>query len=815
MANEQRLGATFSIDTTDLKAGLAQANRMIRESESEFKAAAAGMDDWSSSTDGVRSRINYLSTATELQRKKINALQSEYKRLIDSGLDPTSKEATELRTKINQETTALNKNEKELKSQRSTLERLSSSTDEYSKETKDATNKTKDMDDAVGESSKTMSAAATAAKGAVTAIAAIAAAAAAAVASFLSLAESTREYREDMNKLQTGFQTAGFTAEQATETYKDFFAILGEEDRSVEAVNHLAKLCDSQEELNKWTTIATGVWATFGDSLPIEGLTEAANETAKTGQLTGVLADALNWAGISEDEFQKKLDGCNSESERAALITETLNDLYDDAADKYKELNGDIMDAQRAQSELTDAIAQLGAIAEPIMTELKLLVADLVKEITPFVDLIANGLKGALEGNADASKMLADGLSGILDTILDKLIGLLPSLIDTLAEIVPSIISTILDATPKLLETIVLIVNNIINALGEMLPQILEKIVEIIPLLIIRLVESIPSLLEAAVQLLNALVDAIPIIIDKLLYDIPNITNAIVQTLIESIPILTDGAIQLLMSIVEAIPTIINSIQKNLPRLINSIINGLLDALPIVLEAAVDLLMAIVEAIPKILPEIVTTMPRIIMTISKTLMNHLPDIISTAFKLFLGIIEAIPKIQGELVRSIPDIVKTTISILANSIPEMIKAGADLLGGLITGLLDWETIKRAIGDLGDSIVQGFKNFFGIKSPSRLMRDQIGKNLALGIGEGFEDNIIDVKKAMVNSLDGMTTELGDINVNDNKGVANKSNGQNIVVNQYNTYSQAHTRYELFKTKQQTAAAVRLAIGGGASK
>ena len=110
--------------------------------------------------------------------------------------------------------------------------------------------------------------------------------------SFLDLAESTRKYREDHAKLDAAFTTAGFTAEQAGEAYTGFYAILGEEDRSVEAVNHLAKLCSTEEELAQWTDIAAGVWATFGDSLPIEGLTEAANETAKTGTITGQLADA-------------------------------------------------------------------------------------------------------------------------------------------------------------------------------------------------------------------------------------------------------------------------------------------------------------------------------------------------------------------------------------------------------------------------------------------------------------------------------------------------------------------------------------------
>ena len=128
-----------------------------------------------------------------------------------------------------------------------------------------------------------------------------------AVKQITDLAAETREYREDLARLEAAFTTAGSTSEQATAIYKDFYAVLGEEDRSVEAVNHLAQLCDTEEQLNKWTTICTGVVATFGDSLPIEGLTEAANETAKVGQVTGPLADALNWAGVSEDEFNKNL----------------------------------------------------------------------------------------------------------------------------------------------------------------------------------------------------------------------------------------------------------------------------------------------------------------------------------------------------------------------------------------------------------------------------------------------------------------------------------------------------------------------------
>ena len=100
MAGE-RLGASFSIDVTDLKTGLAQANRLIRESESQFKSAAAGLDDWTKSEEGLNAKIKSLNEITEIQRKKVSALKQEYQRLIDNGLDPASREAVQLRTRIN------------------------------------------------------------------------------------------------------------------------------------------------------------------------------------------------------------------------------------------------------------------------------------------------------------------------------------------------------------------------------------------------------------------------------------------------------------------------------------------------------------------------------------------------------------------------------------------------------------------------------------------------------------------------------------------------------------------------------------------
>ncbi len=205
---------------------------------------------------------------------------------------------------------------------------------------------------------------------------------AAIVGGAVAATETTREYREDISRLEAAFVTSNKTAAQAKDIYNEFYKILGESDRSVEAVNHLAKLCNSEQELAQWSTICAGVSATFGDSLPIEGLTEAANETAKVAKVTGPLADALNWAGISEDGFNAALEKCNGEKERSALITNTLASTYQNAANEFNTLNAEVIKNREATQKMNDAIAQLGAVLEPIITAIVSKLAELFSWFT-------------------------------------------------------------------------------------------------------------------------------------------------------------------------------------------------------------------------------------------------------------------------------------------------------------------------------------------------------------------------------------------------------------------------------------------------
>ena len=189
-------------------------------------------------------------------------------------------------------------------------------------------------------------------------------------AAFIALDGATEEYRVAQGKLNAGFQAAGFSADVARKSYRNFYAILGDADTATEASQLLANMAKNEEEVTKWTRIAAGVHGTFGDSLPIEGLVESANETARTGKVTGVFADALNWVGIMEDDFNAKLEQTTDVSKRNRLIMDTLSTTYDKAADSFYANNQQVINARRNHATLDEMLAKVGDTSSKLKSQL-------------------------------------------------------------------------------------------------------------------------------------------------------------------------------------------------------------------------------------------------------------------------------------------------------------------------------------------------------------------------------------------------------------------------------------------------------------
>lgn len=423
----------------EFKNALKQINNNLKTLGTEMKAVTSAYDRNDKSSENLTSQNQVLNKRIDEQRAKVEMLKAKLAESAEK-YGETDEKTVKWQRDLNLATADLNKSERKLRNNNEALAEAARESDQAGDKVEGAGKKAKKSGDDAEKGSDgwedLKSGFAKVGEVAAKAAAAVATAAAGVATAFLATAESTRDLRTNTSKLETAFTTSGKTAKQAEQTYSELFRVLGEDDKSVEAANHLAKLANTQEELSDWTNITTGVFATFGDSLPIEGLTEAANETAKVGQVTGPLADALNWAGVSEDEFNKSLAACATEQERALLITETLNELYDDAADKYKEMNADVIAANDAQLKLNDTMAELGAVAEPIATSLKNMGTEILEAITPFVQEIAEKLTPLMEESGGVAERLGEVIGSALTGVVDLITWIVDNYETVLAVIV-------------------------------------------------------------------------------------------------------------------------------------------------------------------------------------------------------------------------------------------------------------------------------------------------------------------------------------------------------------------------------------------
>lgn len=707
MAAQNEIGGKFTIDIDDLKKGITEANRLMRLADSEFKAAAAGMGNWADNAEGLTAKQRQLNQSIDLQNTKIDALKQEYDR-VTQAQGANSAAAQNLLIRINNETAARNKNEAQLRDVTGALDELEKAAGDAA----DASGKLADKEKEAGKAGesagdgvesfgqKAKAAAATGIKALVTAAAGLATA-------FLGSAEATREYRTEMGKLEAAFTTAGHTTEAAKKTYEELYAFMGEEDTAVEAANHLAKLVDNEKDLATWTNIATGVFATFGDSLPIEGLTEAANETAKVGQVTGPLADALNWAGVSEDAFNESLAKCTTEQERQALITDTLNGLYTDASTKYKEVNKDVMAANEAQSKLNDSMANVGKMAEPVMTILKTKAAEALNAVT-------------------------DLFSGFNDMISGKI-----SFAEFGGQVVDKLVQSVKTGAPKMAQAALTLLQNLASGISGNTTELIKSALEMIEKLTGKIREGAPKFIKAGLQviqnLVKGLMDALPDLIAK----VPTIVSNIANVINDNAPTILKAAVNIILTIIKGIISAIPTLVKNIPKIISAIVDvwsafnwanlgkSALTAVGNGIKGMFGWINGVGTSAKDNVVNAIKALPGQLKGLGKSSITQMGSAITGAKSAVTKAAKGIFDAAYNGVKKLPE--------------KMLSIGKDLVKGLWKGIgsmTDW-VIGKIEGFSGD-VLGGIKNFFGIESPSKVMRDVIGKNLVLGLAEGITRN-----------------------------------------------------------------------------
>ena len=392
MADERVISTVFKADISNFSASTQQLNRYISQVNAEFKNATASMGKWNDNSDGLRAKLTQLNGTLDAEKKKLAMLEEEYNKLTDEQKKNTA-QGQKLATSINKQSAVVKETEKNIAYYTDSLKELTDAGVKTKDELEEVNKKLEDQKQAAKDLGGGI------ARGAALGIAGIGAACIGAFSALNSIVEETKELRTQMGMLETTFTQQKLSVEAAQKTYGDLYSVLGESDQATEAAQHLAQMANSEKELEQMTNTLTGVYATFGNSLPVEGLAEAMNHTAKLGEVQGPLADALEWSGVNVDTFNEELANLNTEEERAAHINETLNGLYGETAEKYKEVNKDVIAANEAQNEYNQAMAGLAEKAQPAITSFKTAMVGVLQTVMEkFSEVDIEGLIGKISG---------------------------------------------------------------------------------------------------------------------------------------------------------------------------------------------------------------------------------------------------------------------------------------------------------------------------------------------------------------------------------------------------------------------------------
>lgn len=527
---------------------------------------------------------------------------------------------------------------------------------------------------------------------------------AALASSINELVSATNEFQEDMGKLSVAAQQNNVSTEAANGAYRDMVGILGETDQSVEAVNHLFALCgDNTKSLSDWTNIASGVYATFGDSLPLEGLTEAANETAKVGQVTGPLADAINWAseaavqqGVAlsgnqaavdaynsalasgatqEDAFNAALAACNTEQERAQLITDTLNGVYAEAGAQYQQTNADVIAYRQSQSDLTAAMSSLGQAFMPIVTGL-----------TDVATMLLSGVQPAVQWFVTNLPIIAPILAGIATTI-----GLLAVVLNA---------STIATAAQTVATDAAAAAQGLLNAVMSANP------IALIVVLIAGLVAAIIGLWNNSEAFRNFVTSAFR--------QIQQVAQVVIDAIVNFFTVTVPSAIEVVMLHFQILWNKIVSVFDGALSTVSGFVSNVVNFFTVSVPNAVSNMLSAAGRIPG------------------QIASFLGSALSSAAS-FVG------SFASSAIQAAGQFVSNIVSGLSGLAGRVTSVGSDIVHGIwsgISGAAGW--LMNQISGFANNIVSGIKGFFGIHSPSTVMRDQVGKYLAEGVAVGWEKN-----------------------------------------------------------------------------
>lgn len=583
------------------------------------------------------------------------------------------------------------------------------------------------------------------------------------VDSMSQLAEETKEYQKIMGSLEVSSEKAGYSAEETAGTYRQLYGVLGDDQTAATTTANLQALGFAQEDLKDLTNAAIGAWATYGDSIPIDGLAESINETIQAGQVTGNFADVLNWAGTSEDDFNAKLENAADSTERANIVMEELaRQGLMEAGEAWQKNNESLVESNQAAADFQDTMAEMSERLSPVLTAVQNGINQLLGS---FLDM-TEGIDFSAVGDS-----IEAGFSFVIDTILPKLRDGFQWILDNREALVTALIAigsaistymagqqvyTFATTTlPKIISGFSTFFTTLSGGGGVF--AALTAAINPVTLAIAGIAAAVGVVVGAFATLWNTS--------EEFRTNITAIWNQLVTTF----QTFTQGIVDRLNELgfnFENIGQVIQAAWQALCDFLAPVFEGAFQAVATIFDTVTSAILGVLGFFIGVFTGDWEQALNGIKEFWGSIWDGICGIFETIIDTLMGIGEVVLNWFGTTWEDALNGVKDFFTNIWNGIVDFFSGlpgrMADIGYNIVTGI--WNGISGAAGWLWNqisgfcsSIVNGIKNFFGINSPSKLMEDAVGKWLPPGIAVGFEDAMPKAMREIDASMGDITTAI----------------------------------------------------------
>ena len=388
---------------TEFNNQIKKINNSLREYGSEMKALTSEFEENENSQQALIAKSKLLEKQLDAQKQKMGVLQDQYDKEVSKlrelaneyqrvkiEMGENSKEAGKAEAAYNKQAesvsklkVAMNETQSRINQLNTSIDKNATMLDEIDQGARDAATGMSKLADEADEADRSLDDIASASKS--EALSSLADGISSAGEAMRGVVEESKEYLKIMGQLEASSKNLGYSNKETEQTYKQLYGVLGDNQTAATATANLQALGLSQGQLTKMTDAAIGAWAQYGDSIPIDSLAEAINETAQTGTVTGTFADVLNWAGTSEDAFNQKLQATTDKTERANMILQEMaRQGLIESAEGFRKNNEELIASNEAQANYEKAMGNLAETIMPAVTNAMNLAAGVLEKVAGF-----------------------------------------------------------------------------------------------------------------------------------------------------------------------------------------------------------------------------------------------------------------------------------------------------------------------------------------------------------------------------------------------------------------------------------------------